>query len=148
MINVSKKFGLIAVSSRKTEVVADREHFPKCTWFRYSRLVQGDEAKEDILMQNNQSSILLQKNYPLSTEKSSIVADKIKKKEERLVYCPTDEMVADFSSKLFEGKMVVLYHNIIFGLMIGEFNMHKRQYKEAFERYDLWNEIERDLDNL
>ena len=35
MINVLKKLGLVIMSSIETEVVADRERFPKCSWFRY-----------------------------------------------------------------------------------------------------------------
>ena len=52
MMNVSKKLNFITTSSTKTEVVAKDEWFPKSAWFRYFRLAQGDEAKEDVLMQN------------------------------------------------------------------------------------------------
>ena len=54
MIIVPNKLGLVTTSSTKTEVVADGECFPKCSWFRYFRLAQGDEAKGDMLMQDNE----------------------------------------------------------------------------------------------
>ena len=35
------------------------------------RLAQGEEMSDDVLMQDNKSSILLQKNYPFSVRKVS-----------------------------------------------------------------------------
>ena len=71
MINVSKKLAVVTTSSTETEVVADGGRFPKCTWFRYFRMAQGDDVKEDALMQDNQSCILLNKNHPFSVGKGS-----------------------------------------------------------------------------
>jgi len=71
MINVSKKLGVNKVSSTETEIASTGERFPKCSWFRYFRGVQRSSLKEDILMQDNQSCILLQKNFPYSTGKGS-----------------------------------------------------------------------------
>ena len=67
IINQSKKLGVVTNSFAETEIISTGQRFPKCTWFRYFRLVQGYDAKEDILMQDNRSAILLQKNYPYST---------------------------------------------------------------------------------
>ena len=71
MINVSKKLGLVTLSSTETEVVADGERIPKCAWFRYFRLAQGDEAKEDALMQDNKSCVQPHKNHPFLVGSSS-----------------------------------------------------------------------------
>ena len=49
MISVSKKLGLVTTSSTKTEVVSNGQRFPKCTWFRYFRLAQGDDGREGVL---------------------------------------------------------------------------------------------------
>lgn len=49
-INVSKKLGLIAISSTEAEIVVNREYFPKYTWLRYFSLAQRDSSKEGILM--------------------------------------------------------------------------------------------------
>ena len=94
IMNVSKKLGVVTTSSMKTKVVATGEWFLKCAWFRYFRLVQSNEAKEDILMQDNQSSILLHKNHPFSVKKGSknikiryfFVIDKMNSREVRIVY--------------------------------------------------------------
>ena len=95
MLNVAKKLGMVTISSTETEVVSTGERLPKCTWFRYMRLAQGEEMSEDVLMQDNKSSILLQKNYPFSVRKGSkhihvrfyFAKDKIDKKE--LMHLPT-----------------------------------------------------------
>ena len=67
MIDVPKKLGLDTVSSAKIEVVSTGEIFPRCTWFIHFRVAQGeDDSKEDILLQDNQSCVLLHKSYPFS----------------------------------------------------------------------------------
>ena len=66
-----KSWGVVTTSSTETEVVADGERFPKCTWFRYFRMAQGDVVKEDMLMQDNHSCVLLNKNHPFSVGKGS-----------------------------------------------------------------------------
>ena len=106
MINVSKKLGLVTVSSTETEVVSNGERFPKCSWF--CRIAQGDSDKEDLLFQDNESCILLHKHYPFSVSKGSkhinvqyfFVVDKAEKKEVQIVYYLTEKMIADFSTKL------------------------------------------------
>ena len=55
MMSVSKKLGLNTVSSTESKVFADEEIFPKYSWFRYFCMAHRDEAKEDTLMQNNES---------------------------------------------------------------------------------------------
>ena len=49
MINVSKKLGIVTNSSTQTELVSTEEYMPKCTWFRYFCLGQGDKAVEYML---------------------------------------------------------------------------------------------------
>ena len=91
--------------STKTEIVSTGERMPKCSWFL--RMSQGDDPVEDILMQDNKSAILLQKNWPYSTRKGSkhinvqyfFVIDKIRNKEVKIIYCPTKLMVADYNTK-------------------------------------------------
>ena len=115
MINVSKKLGVLTTSSTETEIVSTAECLPKCTWFRYFRMAQGEEGREDVLMQDNKSAIVLQKNYPYSTQKGSkhsihdvryfFAMDKLHNKEIQIKHCPTEEMVADYNSKLLQGKL-------------------------------------------
>ena len=68
MMNASKKLGLVA----KTEIVSVRKRFNRCTWFRHFKLAQGeDQSKDDVLSQDNESSITVHGNFPYSIGKGS-----------------------------------------------------------------------------
>ena len=66
-----------------------------------------DSSKEDVLMQDDESTTSLHKNRPLSVGNGSkhikvrcfFAVDKINQKEAMIVHCPTEKMVADFSTK-------------------------------------------------
>ena len=148
MINVSKKLRLVTVSSTETEIVSTGERMPKATWFRYYRLAQGDKNNEDILMQDNKSTIRLQKHYPYSVGKGSkhiniryyFVVDKVKQKEIKIIYCPTDEMIADYSTKPLQGAKFVEFRDKIQGVRAEDFNHYKKRYIEVLKGYNLFEE--------
>ena len=156
IINGSKKLGVSTISSTEIEVVSNGERFPKCAWFRYFRMAQGDVVEEDILMQDNKTCTLMHNNHPFSVGKGSkhinvryfFVVDKIKNKEVRVICCPTEEMVADFSSKSLQGKLFVAHRNTMLEASTDEFDLYKQWYKEALERYQLWDDKEEDLQDL
>ena len=109
---------------------------------------------EDVLMQDNNSSILLQKNYPFSVRKGSkhihvrfyFAKDKINKKELKIVYCATDEMTADFNTKPLQGLKFVECLDKLLGISAEDFDKYKSQYVEVLKSYDLYNEeLEKDL---
>jgi hypothetical protein len=155
MINVSKKLGLVTNSSTETEIVATGERLPKCTWFRYFRLAQGEPIKEDILMQDNKSTMLLQKNGHFLVGKGSkhihiryfFATDKIQKKEVRLIYCPTDKMIADYSTKPLQGSKFVEFRDLMLGILKADYAKYKEQYIAVLKQYDLY-ENEDDLQSL
>ena len=155
MISVSKKLGVNTVSSTETEIVSTGERLPRCTSFRYFRIHQGDKATEDVLMQDNTSAILLQKNWLYSTGKGSkhihvryfFAVDKIQSKELKIVYCPTDAMVADYNSKPLQGKLSYDHRNTIMGIRIEDFDRYKKMYAEVLKQYDLYQDKD-DLFNI
>ena len=65
------------------------------------------------------------------------VVDKIHKKEVKVICCPTEEMVADCSSKPLQGKIFVTHRNTMLGTSIKEHGIHKKWCKEALKRYEL-----------
>ena len=119
---------------------------PKCTWFRYFRLAQGDSPEEDVLMQDNKSAILLQKNWPYSTRKGSkhihvryfFVVDKIRNKEVKIIYCPTELMIADFNTKPLQGALIYFFRNKIMGIKPEDFEKYKDNYVEILKQYNLY----------
>ena len=64
-----KKLGVVTTTSTETEIVADGKIFPKYSWFRYFLLAQGDRAKGEMLMQDNESTEFLHKHHPFSVGK-------------------------------------------------------------------------------
>ena len=84
-------------------------------------------------MQDNKSAILLQKNYPYSSGSGSkhihvryyFVVDKIKNKEVKIVFCPTTEMLRDYSSKPQQGALFTSMRNTIMGVKEEDFNIYK-----------------------
>ena len=155
MINVSKKLGLLTNSSTETEIVSTGERMPKCTWFRYFRIEQGEPIVEDLLMQDNKSCMLLQKNGIFSVGKGSkhihiryfFVTDKIEKKELKLIYCPTEKMIADFSTKPLQGAKFIEFRDEMQGIRATDYADYKRQYMAVLKQYGL-DENEDDLDDL
>ncbi len=156
MINVSKKLRVATVSSTETEIVSTGERLPKCTWFRYFRIAQGEEEKEDILMQDNKSAIIQQSRYPYSTRKGSkhihvryfFTVDKLDKREIRVEHCPTEDMEADYNSKSLQGKLFFGFRNLIMGVKEADFGVYKDRYFEVVKPYELYDEAESDLLDL
>ena len=101
--------------------------------------LRTEETIEDLLLQNNKSAILLQKNWPFWTGKGSkhihvryfFVVNKIKNKEVRIIHCSTEEMVADFNTKPLQGMIFIYFRNKTMGIKSEEYDMYKRAYKEV-----------------
>ena len=70
-------------------------------------MAQGIASKDNILYQDNKSAILLAENGRASSSKRTkhikiryyYVADRIEKGDLRIVWCPTDQMIADYLTK-------------------------------------------------
>ena len=106
-------------------------------------------------MQDNQSCMLLHENYPFSVVKESkhinvsfFALDKMNGNEVRITCYPTDEIVADFSSKLLQGKLFNVHCIIMLGVSVEDYNLHKQQHEEALEQHILQSELKNNLDKL
>ena len=107
---------------------------------------QGELVIEDLLMQDNKSCMLLQKNRQFSVGKGSkrihiryfFATDKIDKRKLKLCYCLTGKMIADFSTKPLQGAIFVEFRNKIQGIQADDFGNYKRQYVEILKQYDLY----------
>ena len=69
MMIVSKKLVLATMSSPETEIVSIGERFPRCVWFSHFFIAQGEDPREDMLIQDNKNAILMHKNYTCSIGK-------------------------------------------------------------------------------
>ena len=69
------------------------------------------------------------------------VVDKTNKYEVKIAHCPTDKMVAGFSTKLLQGKTFVVHRNTMLGIDPDDLSEHKKWCMEAIKRHDLWDEL-------
>ena len=141
----STKTKLNTTSSTETEVVSVGEKLPKHIWFRYFRLAQGGDTKEDVLYQDNQAAMLLQNNGRMSCGKGSkhihiryfFITDKIKKKEIKVRHCPTKEMIADYFTKPVQGTLFRRFRDLILGIRDEDGQSYRCEYDKAMKKFGL-----------
>ena len=84
---------------------------------------QGYKIDDNILYQDNKSSILLETNGQRSAGKRSrainiryfFITDQVEKGNVKVVYCPTDDMIADFMTKPLQGRKFKKFRRLIMG---------------------------------
>jgi hypothetical protein len=84
---------------------------PIILWTFYFLLEQGYRVIENLLLQDNRSSILLERNDRASSSKHTrhiniryfFISDQVNMKEVTINWCPTKQMVADFMTKPLQG---------------------------------------------
>ena len=111
-ISTSTKQKLNTRSSTESELVGVDDMMPIIIWTRYFLLSQGYGIVENLLLQDNKSSILLERNGRASSSKRTrhiniryfFVCDRVNMKEISLHWCPTKEMIADFWTKPLQGS--------------------------------------------
>ncbi len=112
MISMSSKQKLNTRSSTEAELVAADDVMGPMLWVRLFLEAQGYPVKENVLLQDNQSAILLESNGRRSAGKRSrhlnvryfFIEDQKKKGNVKIEFCPTDAMTADYFTKLLVGK--------------------------------------------
>jgi hypothetical protein len=141
----STKTKLNTTSSTETEIVSVGEKLPKHLWFRYFRVAQGGDSKEDVLYQDNEASILLENNGRMSCGKGSkhihiryfFVTDRINKREIRVEHCPTKEMIADYYTKPLQGSLFQKFRDLVLGIKLEDVNEYKESYKATLKDFGL-----------
>ncbi len=124
VVGMSTKQKLNTTSSTEAELVAVNDAMPMVIWMRYFLEAQGYDVKDNIVYQDNQSAILLEKNGKASSSKRTkhiniryfFVKDRVSSKELRIVYCPTEEMRGDYNTKPLQGKAFYYHRNFIMNI--------------------------------
>jgi hypothetical protein len=122
--SVSRKQKLNTRSSTEAELVGADDVATMILWTKLFLEDQGYPVEKNILYQDNQSAILLEKNGKKSSSKRTralniryfFIADQVEKGHMLVEYCPTGEMVADFMSKPLQGKLFVKFRDFIMGV--------------------------------
>ena len=96
---------------------------PQDLWTLYFLKAQGYIIKDNVLYQDNLSSVLLEKNGRASSSKRTrhinvryfFIADRVKSQEIRIEYCPTGIMLADYFTKPQQGILFKTMRDMIMG---------------------------------
>ena len=121
--SLSKKQKLNTRSSTEAEVGAD-DVATQILWPKHFMEAQGYMIEDNILHQDNKSTILLQENGRKSAGKQSralnvryfFLTDQVEKGNLRITYCPTDNMTADYMMKPLHGEKFRKFQVEIMGL--------------------------------
>jgi hypothetical protein len=121
----STKQKLNTRSSTESELVGVDDMMPSILWARYFLKAQGYKVNDNVIFQDNKSTMLLERNGKASSSKRTkhinvryfFITDRISKGEVRVEWCPTAEMVADFMTKPLQGGTFKRFRDLIMGAL-------------------------------
>jgi hypothetical protein len=119
----STKQKLNTKSSTKAEVVGASDYIPNTIWLRMFLEAQGYSVTSNILYQDNQSAMRLEKNGWASAGQKSrhidihyfFIKDRLMQERMLIEHCPTEAMLADFFTKPLQGTLFLKFRSIILG---------------------------------
>lgn len=120
----STKQKLNTKSSTEAELVGVNDFMAQVLWTRYFLECQGYAVEDNIVYQDNESAILLEKNGKGSSSKRTrhinirffFVTDRINARELSVSHCPTGEMTGDFFTKPLQGALFTRFRNAVLNL--------------------------------
>jgi hypothetical protein len=125
LIAPSTKQKLNTRSSTETEIVAVDQFMPQILRTRLFMEAQGYGVTENIIYQDNQAAILLEKNGKASSGKRTkhinmrffFVTDRVAKRDVSVRWCPTGDMTGDFLTKPTQGALFRRFRDLIMGVV-------------------------------
>jgi hypothetical protein len=107
---------------------------PAICWTRYFMKAQGYGVKDNILFQENKSSILLENNGKASSSKRTkhinigylFITDRVSKEEVSVVWCPTGDMIGDYATKPLQEALLRKFRYQIMGVNRSDTRDQKR----------------------
>jgi hypothetical protein len=111
--SISRKQKLNTRSSTESELVGANNVLVMILWTKLFMEEQGYTIVQNILCQDNKSTILLENNGKRSLSKRTcalniryfFLTDEVEKGNLSIEYCPTGDMIGDFMSKPLQGKL-------------------------------------------
>jgi hypothetical protein len=111
-------------SSTETEIVGADDFMPAICWTHYFMKAQGYDVKDTVFFQDNKSSILLENNSKSSSSKCTkhinipyfFITDRVSKEEVSVVWCPTGDMIGDYTTKPLQGALFQKFRDQIMGV--------------------------------
>ena len=122
--NKSSKQKINTRSSTEAEIVGVNDAMTMILWMQLFLDAQGVVTKDNIIHQDNMSSILLEKNGKRSSGKQTrhmdiryfFITDCVRKGMASIEYCPTESMHGDFFTKPLQGTLFRTHRAMILGL--------------------------------
>jgi hypothetical protein len=111
------------LSSMESEIVAVGDLIPQILWVCLFLKAQGFAVSNNILYRDNKGAMLLETNGRALSSKCTrhieiwyyYVANQVAKGDLRVVWCPTDEMIAVFLTMPLQGKAFVKFWDLLMG---------------------------------
>lgn len=121
----SMKQKLNTRSSTEAEVVGADDFMPAICWTRHFMEAQGYGVLDNVLYQDNRTSMLLEKNgKALSAKRTKhinircfFITDRIAKGKLNVEWCPTGDMIGDFMTKPLQGALFRKFRDQIMGVV-------------------------------
>ena len=119
----SSKQKLNTKSSTEAELVGASDFLPNAIWIKNFLHGQGYNVNTNVLEQDNESAIKLEKNGRASAGKRSrhmniryfFVKDQLAQERITVRHCPTLAMLADFFTKPLQGSLFQKFRDVILG---------------------------------
>jgi hypothetical protein len=111
-------------SSTETEIVGATDFMRAICWTCYFTKAQGYNVKDNVLFQDSNSSILLEKNGKDSSSKRMkhiniryfFITNRASKEEVLVVWFPTGDMVGNYATKPLQGVLFRKFRDQIMGV--------------------------------
>ena len=112
-------------SSTETELVGADDFMPVICWTLYFLKDQGYRILDNVLFQDNKSSIILENNgKALSSKRSKhiniryfFITNRVAQGYVSLVWCPTGDMIGDFMTNSLQGALFRKFRDHIMGVI-------------------------------
>jgi hypothetical protein len=119
----STKQKLNTKSSTEAELVGASDYLPNTIWAKMFLGAQGYLIDENTFAQDNQSAMKLEINGRASCGQKSrhidiryfFMKDRIKSEGIKVIYCPTEQMLADFFTKPLQGSLFNKFKKVLMG---------------------------------
>ena len=120
-ISMSTKQKINTRSSTEAELVGVNDALSMILWMRNFLMDQGYNVTDNVIHQDNMSTMLLAKNGRKSSGKKTrhieiryyFITDNINRGAAAVQYCPTEDMIADFFTKPLQGSQFRKLRNLI-----------------------------------
>ena len=121
---MSRKQRMNTGSTTESEVVGVSDYLPNTIWLMRFLEAQGYKLNLSIVYQDNEAAIKMERNGKKSSSRRTRhfdirffnVKDKLQEHDIKVVYCPTENMVADFFTKPLQAAQFRRLRRIIMGM--------------------------------